>query len=494
MQNESNIMPYSINIKSQDLNSLSIVTLYYEDCRSFQFFNDQMDIHEFNNIKDCSNFIANNQTSSSIFLIISMNSPFDIQSLIKLSAVHAVYVVSDTISYDLLKTVSSSKISGMFAQYDDLLVQLVVDICFYRQMTFHIPKMSVCTTQANIFEQPDKHRIEFLRLQLFIDIIDDLRFLSDDHFAFAPFHDNNQQLYLPVNTIETSVIINQLFKQSVFNVLMKSSFQLSNIERLLESIPKKTNALSVTLYRAQLLSEEYLQIIRDNPNFLFKIHTMIVASRSFQTVSTICRRAVDNGLPVAMLEIIIPGETSLSHLDSSIVIFRLGIVFRLVSIDLTPDGVYHIQLKPDDTAMQYIKAQIQAEIGEHPTWLTYGNCLAALKQFGTARDYYHYILKFLPLGHRSNAAVCNNMGLIYSAMNKDYEDLKASELFNIARCLVIIDTWTPVGTDELDKIEAERLQSQPTIRTQVKRKIAEVQALLEQLIKTEDFESKHELI
>ncbi|CAF4421177.1 unnamed protein product [Rotaria sp. Silwood2] len=141
----------------------------------------------------------------------------------------------------------------------------------------------------------------------------------------------------------------------------------------------------------------------------------------------ICRRAVENQLIAVLFEIKISDKTSVAHLNPDMIVFNLGTLFRLVSIDLTPDDVWHAQLEIADGAMQHIKDQIQSKINARLTWLTFGNYLTVLKQNIAADKYYQYLLHILPPDHPSLVSIYNNMGLMYTLMNNNEKALECFE-------------------------------------------------------------------
>ncbi|CAF4739770.1 unnamed protein product, partial [Rotaria sp. Silwood2] len=164
-----------------------------------------------------------------------------------------------------------------------------------------------------------------------------------------------------------------------------------------------------------------------NTNILLISQTFILASRSIHSIVNICRRAVDNQLIAVLFEIKISDKASVAHLNSDMIVFNLGTLFRLVSIDLTPDNVWYAQLEIADGAMQHIKDQIQTKINARLTWLTFGNYLTVLKQNIAADKYYQYLLHILPPDHPSLVSIYNNMGLMYTLMNNNEKALKCFE-------------------------------------------------------------------
>jgi tetratricopeptide (TPR) repeat protein len=137
----------------------------------------------------------------------------------------------------------------------------------------------------------------------------------------------------------------------------------------------------------------------------------------------ICRRGMDNGLIVVLLEIEVSENTTLTKIDSNTFTFRLGSVFRILAVDQMPDGLWHVQLELVDHVINHIKEQLQLDIDVRDTWLTFGNYMVTLKQFDEAKVYYEYLLCNTSTQDSIHSSIYNNIGLMYSAMNNEEEAL-----------------------------------------------------------------------
>ncbi|CAM4971372.1 unnamed protein product [Rotaria socialis] len=459
----------SINdVLDDNLNTLRIVLLYLGPRQPFHLSHNKIRIDEFRNIEQCIHSIQADN-SITVFLIISMNEIKDVhhvQSIAELDAVHAIYIVTDLESYEQIQPlVPYSKLSGIFVLNEDLLEQLTTDICFYRQIRIITPNMNVFKIESNTCAELTEHQINFLRFQLFSTILSQLPTQS----TAASDTENIDQLRSRL--IEANTTISNLFKNFNKSILQISATKLHEINQRIVSLAKNVDSSTVTVYRAQLVSQKDLEMIKTNPNALLTLQTFILASRSFRSIANMCRRAADNQLTVVLFELNLSERASVVDLNSDTVVFNLGTLFRLVSTDPTPDGVWRAQLEFANNAMQYIKNQLQSEIGSRLTWLTFGNYLTAIKQFPTAEEYYQYLLDILPSNHPSLASVYNNIGLMYAAIDKNQEAL---ESFEKALQLAITPLPIVIGQAKTSKPDLSSSQDSPIEKINILNKIAEI--------------------
>ncbi|CAF1452016.1 unnamed protein product [Rotaria sp. Silwood1] len=92
--------------------------------------------------------------------------------------------------------------------------------------------------------------------------------------------------------------------------------------------------------------------------------------------------------------------------------------FRIRSIDLAPDQVWYLQLVCLKKELLVIKEQLQDQVGERLTWLTFGNYLSVLHKPEQAFDYYQYLLYHLDQKHPARASISNNMGVVLARNNQ----------------------------------------------------------------------------
>ncbi|CAF3567329.1 unnamed protein product [Rotaria sp. Silwood1] len=450
-----------------DLNTICIFILFLGSRRPFQLLHSNIKIYEFYDVEQCIQAVQNN-SSIHIYLIISMNEFQDIRSLVELDPIHAVYIVTDLESNEIIEAMSTySKLSGIFVLNEDLLDQLITDICFYRQIRFRLPNMNIFKLESNILDKLNERQVDFLCFQLFSGILSELPNQS------IRTDDSNTQNdgHLLSHLIEANTKINYLFKDFKSSTLQNSATTLKEINQRILSLAEDINLSSDTVYRAQIVSETDLKMLQDNSNNLLAIQTFVLASRSFQSVVDICRRAIDNQLTVVLFELKLSDKISVAQLNSDTLAFSLGSLFRIVSTDAEPSGVWRAQLEPADGAMQRIRNQLRIEIGGHLTWLTFGNYLTALKRCDAAKNYYEYLLLVLPSDHPSLAFIYDNMGLMYSEMS---DNERALTLFNQASEFDVANLSMPVKQTKVSTTDLSCPESSSIDKMTIFNKIAEI--------------------
>ena len=405
----------SHDLLGKDLRLFRIVLLHLNERRLFHLTHPKIQIEEYYTIEACQHSIQAD-ASSTVFLIVSVDHVTDMQTLVEFESVNAIYIVTDMSSIVRLQAVSTCpKLSGFFVLNEDLLEQLTADICFYLEHRYCKSRMDIFDLQPDFPADPTQSQIDFLSFQLFTEILSQLPIQSTANT-------NNKELCSRL--IEGNVLAGNLFQQFDRSTLEKSVPELKGLTELLMSLPKQLRDLPTTVYRAQLASPRDLEMIKNNPNALLSVRAFLLASRSFSPIANICRRAANNQLPVLFFELSFPRYAPPVDLDNNGVVFNIGTLFRIVSTDATPDGIWRAQLEVATGAMTHIKNQLYSKIGRRLTWLTFGSYLAALKlEDQNAEEYYHYLRK-LASNHASLGSIYNNMGLMYMAQEKTEEALK----------------------------------------------------------------------
>jgi tetratricopeptide (TPR) repeat protein len=431
-QNSSTaIMPAISNDIKQSLEVPIIVTLYGIKPIPFCLPKENIETYEFSVVEDCHQFIKVHGPSSIFLNIIDDYKVISdkVQLLVENNSIHALYVFpikSDSnMHYEAISIRENSKIAGIFYEEKDLLLQMTADIYFFRQISTHTPQISILEIQFDILSKSNPSKIAFLSFQFFIEILQQLWCAVDvpssisNQIETADI-DLSSDLY--INNVQLILEIDRLTKQFDPPTLFKASSRLRHINQYHESSMQKLYPFSITIYRAQLISDKDLKAIQDNENNLFAIHTFVLASRSFSSTKSICRRAYDNGLNAVLFEINISKMTPLTYLDPDTIIFPLSTVFRIKSTATAPDKICHVQIELANSTMDLINQKLYFNIGERLSWLTFGNYLAHIKKYDIAEAYFKY-LQTIPLKNEESALLYNNMGSMYFSM--DGKDDKA---------------------------------------------------------------------
>ena len=434
-----NIMPLPKQKIADVIAKPNVVVLYYKDYRPFHLSHGSIQIHEYNDVEQCNTFLQGWCTQSSIFLIICIDSIDSYKSVypcMKFDSVHLAYIFCNCSATEKFQRTSSDdnmKLSGMYTEFNDILMHLCNDICFYRELLFLIPKITMLRSDVSRIEELNEHEMDFIGFHLFIEIIPQI-----SRIIYSSTKDNtslSDELFRQV-IVDSNFgqIMNTLFHRCGLIALLKATPLLNRITQQLNALALKEKEISPTaIYRAQIISKEHLDMLRNNINNLLTIHTFILFSHSFSSVVEICRRCIDNGVLVVLLEFEVTKDVTVAQIDVETFVCPLRSVFRLQSIDEMPDGIWHVQLNLMPHAIDYIKEQLPFKIDVQNTWLTFGNYLSALHRFEEAKVYYEYLLSNTSPEDPIRASIYNNMGLMYTAMDKQDEAIdffkKSSETF-----------------------------------------------------------------
>jgi tetratricopeptide (TPR) repeat protein len=431
-----------------DRNISNIITLLCSKCHAFHLSHGMIKLNEFTDIEQCAEFIKINHKGSTIFLIICVDfvNHKGIQALLELDPIHATYIWTDDNAHDELRMTSiydNKKFGGVFNDSNDILLHIANDICFCREIPSHIPKISIFKADILSIDQLNE-KIDFIYFQLLIDVLQQISLTIDSHselWTRINIDQSNSLFRNLLNSTQLGQMIHELFSQHDLSDLLESSLPFIYIDQRLAALATKIDSRPTVIYRANIISKEYLDLIENNVHNMLTVQTIMLFSRSFSSVTDICRRAIDNGLNVVLFEIDVLEKTTLSQVDSDIFAFRLGSVFRILSVDQMPDGIQHVRLELIDRAMQHIKKQLEIEADDnYNRWLTFGNYLTAIKQYEEAKMYYDYVLHNSKIDRSICSSIYHNMNLMRLAMNRESEALHFFQKMLIKLLGVSIET------------------------------------------------------
>ncbi|CAF1401326.1 unnamed protein product [Adineta steineri] len=257
-------------------------------------------------------------------------------------------------------------------------------------------------------------------------------------------------------------------------------------KRVFESVEISTMK---TVYVARIISSDTLGIIKSSSGKFISIGMFILATKSLCIARTITRKLADSGLISILFQIEVVEGTCLLEVDPYRAIFRLGGIFRLESINLAPDGVWYVKIKPADSEFRMIKQQLQFETDVLLSWLTYGNYLYFLKQSRQAKAYFEYLLNKLPLEHADRPSVCNNMALIYTMENEEAGKTKAKRLYDDAlKYAMSIDSNSKMNECRDQTCIGILTASAPLLETDIDRSIV-LGSMADVYYQTDDYKS-----
>jgi tetratricopeptide (TPR) repeat protein len=394
--------------------------------------------------------ILNEQAQSRIFLVISGDMiPSEIHSTFHYQQIYAIYFFRNN---ELEYPINIRKVSGLFDKLEDLSERLYKNIRFYREQHMHTSRIHMFSTieqTQKLISQLNDKQIDFLVYNFFIDILPlvptfefkleditkicDILFPSQGTKVARYVNDLQKETDHAKNFIQDpkfSQIILRLDQLDNLNNLFILQKPLTDIQnRVLKSteIPK-----SLTVYLVKIISVNDLEMIRSEYDKFISIGSFILATKSLLTARTIARKMVDDGLLSVLIQIEVAEGIRLLETSSDHVIFHLGAVFRLESMNLAPDGVWYAKIKSADSEFQVIKEQIQLEIEVPLSWLTYGNYLYFLRRPQLAETYFKYLLEKLPSGHIDRGSSIYSNILVYSMKNGKDGKAKAEKIYDEA--------------------------------------------------------------
>jgi hypothetical protein len=392
--------------------------------------------------------LINEKIQSQIFLVISGSMiPLEIQSIFDFRQIHAIYFFCNN---ELKYPVNKRKVSGIFDKDDELSDQLRKDILFYRQQHIHTSRIDIFSMiehTGNVISQLNDKQIAFLIYNLFIDILPHaplLEFKLDDLIKICntlfpnegeetayyvhQLHEENNEVKNFIEDPKFSQIVLRLHHLDKLNEMFILQKTFINIQKVFQSIKISTTD---TVYVTKLISNDTLnKIVKSNSGEFISIGIFTVATKSLRIARKMARKMTNNGLISVLFQIDVAEDTRLLEIDFDRVIFSLGSVFRLESINQAIDAVWYVKVKSADSGFRLIKEQIQCETEVPLSWLCYGNYLYFLKQSQQAKAYFEFLLEKLPSEHTDRPSICSNMIWIYTMENGKGGNTEAEKIYN----------------------------------------------------------------
>ncbi|CAF2887512.1 unnamed protein product [Rotaria sp. Silwood2] len=462
--NRSSILFYSIDFQSmssshntyvqlsKDPTSNECIVIYPSLDRLYPIISKCKYAHQFSAINDCTKFIVERDESSVFFIISSNTDLFDYESIINLKQIHAIYYFNVS---NVKFPKNTKKISGYFDDVEDLFKQLDIDLKFNQQKHLnlsHIYIFSKYDPQKILISQLNKKQIEFLIVQLFVYILNEipsLTFTSEEIINelknLQIESDDICQVFIEklinekIDIYENGPLILKIAsrfvqKQRFHSLLMlsKALFMMSEYSNLTKVID-----LPAYVYRAEILFPKDLELLKSNCNAFINISTILFGTRSILTARQIARTAANNGLIAVLFEIELPKDLKVLNIDKEYIIFPFGTIFRLNSINQGPDDVWYAKINFANLDFKPIIDLLQYEIDISLTWLTFGNYLQKLHRNDEAENYFKILLEKLSIDHTDRSSIYNNIGLMYTMIGKENDAL---QYFNLAEKHFISDS------------------------------------------------------
>ena len=432
---QSSAMTISANI----LSNKYIIIFHCNNEILFKGITKSTPLREFTDADKCSQFITE-RSNEQIYLIISGNKiPSLLKSIINSQNIYAIYLFRTN---EIIYPIKKIKVSGSFNNIDGLAKQLENDILFDKDEFVHTSRIDIFKNieqEKKIIPQLNKEQVDFLILQLFIDILpqipptrDALKYITKECNKLSDKTKIIEKIVFEINKLLNEYEPNNLFKQNLQIsqiVLRFHQLNMTNILFILQNklvdiqksvLESSKTSLSNIVYISKIVSYETLEMMQSSCDQFITIGIFVLATKSFITARNIARQSVNNGFISILFEIDVVKDTHLLNVDDNRVIFPLDPVFRLKSIYQMPDDVWYVKIQCADKKFQSIKEQLQFQIGIPFTWLTYGNYLHFLNRFEQGEYYFRYLLDNVSYQHIiALTSIYNNIGLLYFMIKED---------------------------------------------------------------------------
>ena len=365
----------------------------------------------FDDVTSCSRFIS--EEKRTVLLIVSDSSLSlpDLERMYQIKTLQAMYIWSRTCTIHSSSS-ENRVVHGIFTDIDNLRQRLIDDICFYRQAklrSFPFVTYKSIDMDRFILPQLDEKQNQFLSIY----------FLSNI-FSEIP-ESSNVSIGSEDNAREAIKYLSRLVNKFDISELLPD---LLNLRRRISKLYDSQFVSPQCVYRADVLSSEDLHILRKNYNCIFMSNTYMLTTKSLLTARTISRNIAGTGLNAAVFKIEITKNTRLFDLrEDNCILFPFGSTFRICSIDQAPDGVWYVKLNCNiDHELEVVIQQLQYEVDQSLSWLTFGRFLCALKFMNEAKEYYKICLRTLADDPSDASVIHHHLGILH-ASNK--EDLRA---------------------------------------------------------------------
>ncbi|CAF1624152.1 unnamed protein product [Rotaria magnacalcarata] len=449
----------SLNISNVVHNLISngqirIVVLHCGRHILFQATGDRSVLAEFYDSTRCSQYLVATDVRSIFFIIAGgiRSVMHDLQAITTLKQAYTVYVFLHSMEQnDMVQAILQyENVNGLFCDIEAVFTRVAEDIKFFAEQSLYTPISSIFASSNYTI---DKFGFNFLHEQnkfvasrLFTNILQQIpssnyyqERLHDRCLTFAEnqstcesalkqvmCHTVDQLLDWIVNAPFLTAIMNSLLQQQAFNSLLDIRQLIAAVDQNL--IQQSAISSSLVVYRVQLIQAHDLERIKKSIDQLIAFHTFLLTTKNILTAREIARQAANSELLAIIFEIDVPATTPIAQFDEDRFIFRFGFIFRIRSINLAPDGVWHAQLRCADSNFEFIQEQLEIQLGVQVTWLTFGNYLRILNNSDQAKSYYEYLLKMLPDNHEALPSIYNNIGLMLEELGDREEASKYYKL------------------------------------------------------------------
>jgi tetratricopeptide (TPR) repeat protein len=404
----------------------------------------------------CEQYIQNTPTNNRIVLIVNDHLGQKIVPHIhRLEQVSAIYVYGTNNDLEEKWTKKYSKVKGVVKELDTLLEQIKAN--YNRQSPNRIDKSAVFNV-FNMGSSPEQSTTglngQFISSQLLVDCLLRIRPTEIDRnelidLAKKEYEDSKYRMNI-VNEFEKNYSPDRALwwytRESFLYQQLNKALRMQNIDSMfifrffIRDIEKQLKrhqcTTSICVFRGQLMSNEEMELLKESIGQLISMNSFLSTTVDRQmalsflyssTTSDHMQRVLFQIDADPQLDGIRPFAdiTSLSYFPGEIeVLFMLGSIFRLVSVDCDDHGIWIFRLTLCSNNDHNLQAAFDYMKNQHgsgeTTLLSVGLLLCEMGKYDEAEKYFRRLLKEIPSDHEDIAACYHNLGNLFDHTG-DYE-------------------------------------------------------------------------
>ncbi|CAM4986308.1 unnamed protein product [Rotaria socialis] len=422
------------------------------------------DLHTFDDITECKNYISSIRTDEKILFIVSGQlGEKIIPDIYESPKIVSIYIFCrNKTKHETWSKEYKAKIQGVFNDKSLLYSKLISDVKVQLRNFLSISVLSENVKQKSIIDL-NRQSVSFLWFQLLIGILIHLK--QDENAKGEMVNACRKQYkgnscrteqiekfsveYKPDRAIEWYCkdsfvyrLLNRALRTENIDIIYKFRFFITDLHYGLSQLRWQCSNQPIEVYRAQQMSINEIKILEENQNGLISVNNFFSTSKSYMNAEGF----VDSGTfnyPKVVFTIKIDNSIGNDQIFTTIedlsnydqekeVLFTIGTVFRVVFVEQVTDTYWSVELSLDkkiNVELKHLIDNFEEMIGEKPTVAHLGNALFFMGDYNRAEKYNRALLGQLPPKHDYILLVNINIGDAY--LNRgDYP--MASEFYDKA--------------------------------------------------------------
>ncbi|CAF1502842.1 unnamed protein product, partial [Didymodactylos carnosus] len=436
------------NINKTDHNSQTI-------CRLRAVINN---LNIFDNVCDCYDYIAGVQNEK-VFLIVSGSiSQYILPYTDQMPQIQFIYIYCFNIKKHEQWAMNYDIVRGTYTNMNDICEQLSKDVTSSRQFLF----MNILSTTIKE-KEINKQEASFMYFQLLTDILIgmeheddaktdminhcrlqyigneiDLKYIDEFDKTYSP----NEAIWWYTRHCFLFEILNKALRIQDIDILFKYRFFLTDLHNQIkqlhsesvQSFPTKNidnEPKTVTVYRGQGINVDELENLTNNLRGLLSFNNFLSTSTNPKVALMFLPTRSD--LQSVLFEIIAEYRQDTkpfcsindisNYNEEEEVLFSIGSIFRIESIDNLSNGVTKISLTlttDEDEQLKQLRQHIRMELGEVLNLNALGILMLDMGEYRYAQQYFTKSIQNHQLAHHDIPQNYNYIGLAHTK-NPEYD-------------------------------------------------------------------------